>query len=236
MSRFVRAIGAVLVVAGAAVLAWAAWMNWGTDISARQQMNEKVSEFESSLESGDTAQSSESGTSSGSESVKRYDDPPDWEKMSTGSTIGILHVPSWNGMKIPVIEGSTQDILDTGAAGHYEGTAGPGEIGNFSLAGHRRTYGSNFRHLDRLKQGDVVILETATRWYVYEWESSEVVDPSHVESIYPVPNEPGVEPTQRLMTMTTCYPEWGNSQRLVAHFVLKYWMEKPGTPDELTEQ
>lgn len=225
-----RIIGAILVCVGVVVLAWASWMNWGTDITAQQQATRKIAQFEQSP----TTQTPKTSTTN---PVKRYDAPPAWTTLAAGTTIGILHVPTWNGMKIPVIEGSTQNILDTGAAGHYEGTAGPGEIGNFSLAGHRRTYGSNFRHLDLLKQGDVVILETSSTWYVYEWQSSGVVDPSHVESIDPVPDRPGVEPTQRLMTMTTCYPEWGNSQRLVAHFVLKYWMEKSsGTPTELTAQ
>lgn len=37
---------------------------------------------------------------------------------------------------IPIGEGETPYVIDRGFAGHHFGTALPGQIGNFSLAGH----------------------------------------------------------------------------------------------------
>lgn len=221
----IAVVGVIAIIAGVCALGWSAWMTWGTDAVTTPKMEQKVSEYR---------QENPLPTATASTEDIRVDDPPVETKKAYGETIGIIHVPSWNNMEIPIIEGSGQEILDAGNAGHYEETAYPGEVGNFSVAGHRRTYGSNFRHLDKLGEGDVVIVETDSAWLVYRWTSSEVVDPSHVESILPVPNSPGTTPTQRLMTMTTCYPEYGNSERLVAHFVLDHWVPKSsGVPSEL---
>ena len=38
--------------------------------------------------------------------------------------------------------------------GHYAGTAVPGEVGNFAVAGHRATYGKPFNDIDQLRPGD----------------------------------------------------------------------------------
>lgn len=58
---------------------------------------------------------------------------------------GLLVVPKWNGLTgvsddyidrvVPIKEGTTASVLDTGAAGHFDHTALPGQVGNFSLAG-----------------------------------------------------------------------------------------------------
>ena len=53
-------------------------------------------------------------------------------------------------------------------------TTQPGGVGNFSVAGHRRTYGNNFRWIDRLTQGDKVVVEVDDRYLVYSMVSSEI--------------------------------------------------------------
>ena len=55
-------------------------------------------------------------------------------------------------------------------------TTQPGGVGNFSVAGHRRTYGNNFRWIDRLTQGDKVVVEVDDRYLVYSMVSSEIID------------------------------------------------------------
>ena len=45
--------------------------------------------------------------------------------------------------------------------GHYSGTALPGQVGNFAIAGHRVGKGEPFLNLDQLRPGDAVIVETA---------------------------------------------------------------------------
>ena len=117
--------------------------------------------------------------------------------MAYGQPMGVLIVPKWYGItnnNMPIYQGTGQELLDQAAAGHYQNTAYPGAIGNFSVAGHRRTNGNSFRRIDLLKAGDEVIVETATAWYVYKVTGHEIVDPSQVDVIAPVPNNPNARP------------------------------------------
>ena len=74
------------------------------------------------------------------------------------------------------------------------------------MAAHRRSYGSNFRRIDILQNGDQVVVETKNAWMIYTMYEKEIVLPTQSSVVLPVPNQEGVEPTERLMTMTTCNP------------------------------
>lgn len=145
--------------------------------------------------------------------------PPPAPKPRYGDDIAILHIPRLGSglgdAGIPVLEGVGLDILDK-AAGHYPGTALPGRIGNFSVAGHRKTHGEPFRHLDELRAGDLVYVETAQAWYTYRIDADPViVRPTDLGVVDPVPGQPGVRPTRSLMTLTTCHPWWSSTQRMI---------------------
>lgn len=170
------------------------------------------------------------------EGKKRTDAPPAFEPVPWGETLGILHMPQW-GMQIPVAEGTDMAILDRALAGHYPKTQQPGDIGNFAVAAHRRTRGNNFRRIDILKPGDRFVMETKDAWLVYEMRSHEIVDPSATDVLWPVPHEEKTVPTRRFMTMTTCHPEFGSSQRYIVLSELVYWMPRDsGTPTELSSE
>lgn len=114
----------------------------------------------------------------------------------------------------PIVEGTTKDDL-RGAVGHYVSTVMPGQVGNFAVAAHRATNGELFRDIDALRPGDKVYVETATTWYVYQLSSDQIVKPTQTSVILPVPNKPGVKPTERLITLTTCHPRWASYERWI---------------------
>ena len=137
-----------------------------------------------------------------------------------------------------IIEGTRESDLLKGP-GHYQKpyTAIPGQIGNFSIAGHRVGKGEPFLHLDLLRPGDAVVVQTATNWYVYRVLGNvatgnlasadsqgvvgrEIVQPSRTEVIAPVPGHPGRTPTRALMTMTTCTPKYTAEKRMIVHALL----------------
>ncbi len=113
-----------------------------------------------------------------------------------------------------VVEGVDRDDLEKGP-GHYPGTAWPGQVGNMVVSGHRTTYGHPFNRFNELEPGDPIIVQTRNHTYTYHVIRKQIVDPSDVAVILPVPGKPGVKPTQRLLTMTTCNPEYSAAQRLV---------------------
>ncbi len=112
------------------------------------------------------------------------------------------------------VEGVSTSDLEMGP-GHYPGTALPGQIGNVVFSGHRTTYGHPFWDADLLRPGDAIDIQVRDRIYRYRVTGSRNVDPSDIAVTYPVPDQPGVKPTSRLLTLTTCTPRFSAAQRLV---------------------
>lgn len=137
------------------------------------------------------------------------------EAPDSGDGIGVMHIPvlgdDWEWV---VVEGVGDDDLAKGP-GHFPGTALPGEVGNFAVAGHRSTHGEPFADLDRLGIGDTVVVETVDGWLVYEVMWERILSPNATEVLEPVAGHPGEKASQRTMTLVTCHPRWGSSERLV---------------------
>lgn len=151
-----------------------------------------------------------------------------------GAGVALLHIPRLGAEYVmPVIEGTRESDLARGA-GHYPGTALPGQVGNFAVAGHRSTYGQPFRNLDRLQTGDAIVVETSTTWFTYEVNATRIVRPSQSEVLLPVPGQPNAQPTQQLLTLTTCHPRYSAKQRLIVHAHLMAQQDKTeGAPPSL---
>ncbi|WP_432032506.1 class E sortase [Streptomyces antibioticus] len=133
-----------------------------------------------------------------------------------GRPFAIMYIPrlgfTWNK---PVLEGTSTATLKTGL-GHYAGTARLGGTGNFSVAGHRRTYGDPFKDFPRLRRGDAVVLTDGTTWFTYRIDKGPYKTvPSDIEVIDAVPRKSGYTRPGRYLTLTTCDPEWGHSHRLI---------------------
>ncbi|QPK81430.1 class E sortase [Schaalia sp. ZJ405] len=173
----------------------------------------------------------------------RTDAPPSFaQSPALHDLYGVVHVPKWDWAKIPLSEGIDLEVLNAGHAGHYPQTAQAGEIGNFSIAGHRRSYGDVFLRIDQLAQGDPVVVDLPGYYLVYTVESSEIVpadDPENIRVIAPVIGDASYSqvPTERWMTMTTCHPEYGISERYIVHLKFTSWTPKDtGVPAELLDE
>ncbi|MFD5429622.1 class E sortase [Streptomyces sp. NPDC127084] len=143
--------------------------------------------------------------------------PPEPVRAYTsGKPFAVMYIPRFGAdWDWPVLEGTSAGTLKKGL-GHYQGTARPGETGNFAVAGHRRTYGDPFKDVPRLKPGDAVILTDGTTWFTYRVKRAPYrTVPSDVAVIDPVPRRSGFDGPGRYLTLTTCEPEWGSSHRLV---------------------
>ena len=135
-----------------------------------------------------------------------------------GDATALLRVPAFGAdYEVPVLEGTGLDVLARGV-GHYPGTAGPGEVGNFALAGHRVTHGQPFGRLLELDPGDEVVVETRAAVYTYVLDEAPralTVDDTATWVLDPVPGEPDREPTRALITLTTCQDLFRSPDRSV---------------------
>lgn len=134
-----------------------------------------------------------------------------------GTAFAVMRIPQFGASwRRPLVQGTDLTDLSQGV-GHYRGTAMPGQVGNFAVAGHRLTHGSAFTLIDHLRRGDPIIVHTALAWYVYRVASSEIVAPDQMDVIAPVPHHAGQVPTRRLMTLTSCNPLYGHTQRYIVY-------------------
>ncbi len=213
--RVVGWSGEVLITLGVLLLLFTAWQLWWTDVVSNRATAQVVDRLRD-----DFAPHPPGGTA-----TDRADPPP----SVPGDAFALMYVPRLGDDWVrPVIEGTGLDVLAEGV-GHYDGTAAPGEVGNFAVAGHRTTWGRPFHDIDRLRAGDHVVVQTADHVYVYGVTGHEIVRPWQTEVIAPVPDDPGARPTERMMTMTSCHPRYSATERYVVHAELEQSLE----PDQL---
>ena len=111
----------------------------------------------------------------------------------------------------------TWESLDLGKVGHYNDTGMPGDEGNFAVAGHRGSHGAPFMNLPKMRAGDAVVVETKAGWYTYRYRNLEYVPPTAVDVLAQTPRDPEAGITGRYLTMTTCSPRYGWSERAVGY-------------------
>ncbi|MFF0423743.1 class E sortase [Streptomyces sp. NPDC021012] len=188
------------------------------DVSpAPESLSEPESESESVAESA-----AEPGAVAGSgEGAVEGAEPSAPSVPSSSRAFAVLRIPRL-GLVVPVAEGvSKRAVLDKGYVGHYPGTAGPGRVGNFAVAGHRNTHGEPFRHVDRLARGDEISVRTRARTFVYRVDLVlGSTSPRDVGVIRAVPRslvKPsyGYDVPGAYLTLTTCTPEFTSTYRLV---------------------
>lgn len=223
------AVAEITVTLGVVVLLLVVHQLWWTNRQARQGAEHKVQAMEREwgvpaaglpgpVESGPAPEPATGGHEAG----EKHDGPavrnaaPRWDQA-----YAILRIPRL-GVVAPVAQGvGKRGVLDKGYVGHYPGTAQPGEAGNFAVAGHRNTHGEPFRHINRLRGGDEVRVETREGVYVYVIDISPAQTSSRDTGVIaPVPrslvkpsagySEPGY-----YLTLTTCTPEFSSKYRLV---------------------
>jgi sortase A len=236
-----RGVGQTLITAGLVILLFVVYEVWVTNIFAHQKQVEVRNALTQEWAQGDDPLVT--ATLPGSTQ----------STIPTGTGIANIYIPRLgDDYHFTIVEGTNASDLDKGP-GHYSGTALPGEMGNFSVAGHRVGKGEPFLNLDQLVPGDAVVIETAKDWYVYRVLGDtasgnlstpttegvvgrEIVDPSDVGVILPVPNTRGVTPTAALLTLTTCHPKVTANKRMIIHANLERTVVRSGTllPKELT--
>jgi sortase A len=243
----IRTVGELLLTAGLVVLLFVVYEAYVTNWESARKQQEATAKLDDAWRNG-------RGLA---------------ERPIRGAGIAKMYVPAFGpDFVFTVLEGTDQSTLAAGP-GHYQSTAGPGQLGNFSVAGHRVGKGSPFNSLDLLSSCDAIVIETVDHWFVYRvlplqsestgWAAGKgtqprchdvepltgryadvvgktIVLPQQVQVIAPVPGQPDRAPVSRLITLTTCHPQFSASQRLIVHGVLvaSYRKVEGQRPVELT--
>ncbi|MFB6985465.1 class E sortase [Streptomyces sp. NPDC056304] len=213
-----RVTGELFITLGVLMLLFVTYQLWWTNVRADQYAGKETHKIQDDWAKGDR-------------------NPGVFE---AGQGFAIIHIPKLD-VVAPIAEGiSKEKVLDRGMVGHYsEGalrTAMPSaKQGNFALAGHRNTHGEPFRYINRLRPGDLIVVETQDAYYTYKaTKTLPQTSPSNVSVIGPVPPGSGFTGPGRYITLTTCTPEFTSTYRLIVWG--KMVDERPrskGKPDAL---
>lgn len=224
MRVVVRTVSELCITVGTVIVLFVVYVMFWTGVKADTVMDDQIDRLRERWAQGAArptaaapggAAGREEGRGEGQEQGTRPS-PPKPAPYTADEPFAIMYIPrlgfTWNK---PVLEGTATGTLKKGL-GHYANTAQLGQKGNFSVAGHRRTYGDPFKDFPKLRPGDAVVLTDGTTWFTYRIDKGPYKTvPTDIEVIDPVPRKSGYTREGRYLTLTTCDPEWGHSHRLI---------------------
>nr|WP_217625378.1 class E sortase [Bifidobacterium sp. SO1] len=218
----------ILLTAAAICALYIVWQMWWTGVQAEHTQQETLKSAQwSSPANGDTSKVA---------AAQDGEPPVQPESAGEGQLIATVYIPRFGkNWERNLVQGTTLEQLNKHGLGHYDDTQWPGQVGNFAIAGHRNGYGQPLGDVDKLQEGDPIIIRTQDYWYVYQYTSKEIVLPTEIRVIGANPQNPGQTPTKRMITMTTCEPKYSDPiYRWISYGELKYWAKvSDGVPKEL---
>ncbi|MFI6324696.1 class E sortase [Nonomuraea sp. NPDC050556] len=197
MRALLRTFGELSITGGLVMLLFCAYLLWGTSAYTQRQQALLQSQ------------------------LHEEQDARKIDKIRLGRAVALLRIPRLGrDYHYAVVEGVDEEHLKQGP-GHYPGTALPGQVGNFVVSGHRTTYGAPFNRIDELERDDEIVVEAREARYTYRVTSQQVVEPTDVDVVAPVPGKPDISAIRPMITLSTCHPEYSAAQRLIVYGVLK---------------
>lgn len=199
-------LGSLLLVAGLGVLGWVGYEVLWNPLVDPVQSSAAITELRAEWEDEEATEF----------------------KPIPGAAMGLLRIPAFGeSFEQPILVGTSDATLARGM-GWYEGTAKPGEIGNFAFAGHRGSRGP-LAPMPTLHAGDEVIIETREAVFTYAVTNepgNTMVMNTDTWVLDPVPGSPGVKPTEALITITTCHDLFNSPRRMILFGTLKDTVKK----------
>jgi sortase A len=235
-NQAIRVFGEILITLGVIVFLFIGYELWFTGLYTKHAQSELNKQLQSEWSAGAAPSSPIAASASAGASASSLPSPAPSiaDVLLPGDAVGIIRIPRLGASYgYAIVEGVSTDDLKKGP-GHYPGSALPGAVGNFVISGHRTTYLAPFNGLGDLVVGDAIVIETRDTYDTYRVTKTEVVLPTEVGVVLPVPDKPHSRPTQALITLTTCTPKYSASHRLVVEGVLESALPKSaGLPPAL---
>ena len=223
----VRTFGELCITAGLVLILFVVWQLWWTDIQANRDNEVLADELTQDWANQDP-----------NELPDDPDEPVVAEPVGKNEAFGIFYIPRFgDDYYRTVAEGvDLEPVLNRMGVGRYPNSAMPGEVGNFSIAGHRVTYGKPLNQIANLRPGDEIIVQTKDGFYTYTFRNFDIILPDAVEVLSPVPDAPEFKGKDRILTMTACNPMFSARERYVAYAELTDWTPATdGAPDNIKD-
>ncbi len=128
-----------------------------------------------------------------------------------GEAVGRIRIPRIK-LNVVVVDGTDTKSLRKGPA-IYDDAPFPGAPGTVAIAGHRTTYLAPFRRVDRLRPGNMIIVEMPYGRFRYRVQQTRIVAPSEVSVVRRVSYD--------RLVLSACHPLYSAAKRIIvfARFV-----------------
>ena len=207
--RFLGLAGAAVAVGAAAVTGW--------DLIGDDPGGARRAVAPSTSATAATAEPSLRVTNDTAPPLPIPDNLPNPNAPDTLGPLGSIAIPRL-GLDAPLQDGISLAAIDQGP-GWWPGTALPGQLGNLVVAGHRTTFTQPFRHLERLRAGDLVQFRIAGVTSTYATRGVVVVPADAVDI--------AAQSYAHTATLFACHPPGQATQRIVAKLRL---LDPAGAP------
>jgi sortase A len=229
MRRVRRRLGTVLIVLGLLVIAYAAavlfWRDPITDLYARSQQHNLAGELEHAWPEYRTSRvgaglAGDEATTTVAAAARDFQ-----RRLRDGKPMGRLVIRRMD-LNVIFVQGTNWAHDLSKGPGHYEQTSVPGLGRTTAIAGHRTTFGAPFRHIDRLRQGDLIVVELPYGTFRYRVLGHRVVSSGDWSIIRPR----GFDE----LVLSACHPLYSASHRWVVFARLAEVVPTAGGPYALT--
>jgi sortase A len=210
LRRALRGLSTVLIVAGALLLVdavlTATWQEPVTSLWTSHRQDVLRGELRSIEEEPPTPADSRALTKLRTDRARiAFLSEKLRRRTEHGQALGRIQIPAADADFV-LVKGSDPADLRRGP-GFYDGSPLPGSRGTVAIAGHRTTYLSPFRHLDRLKTGDRITIDMPYARFRYRVERRRIVPPQDVSVIRRVRYDQ--------LVLSACHPLFSARQRIV---------------------
>lgn len=196
-----KTIGNIIILIGLVLTAYSLYFN----MQLKLFQEKKLAEYDESVEfiEEEPAIDLDDGYSYGE---KEEDNVKYIDRSSITDLKMAIEIPRI-GVNAAVVNGTTPEYLKEGP-GLYEISPLPGdENANVLIAAHRTTYGAWFRKVDKLTEGDDIILKFQGKNYNYKIEKVFTIE----KNDWSVTEPQGYSS----LTLTSCHPLGSSRQRIV---------------------
>jgi sortase A len=223
MRRLVRALGALLIVAGGGCLVWALivwqWQDPFTNLYTRYEQRKLADRYEQLV-----ALERTNGGGAGLATARTQLEQAARRaaaRAGRGGPLGRIRIPAI-GVDMLFVNGTDRTSLKKGP-GRYagapvdlDGYVGsppraymPGERNLVYIAGHRTTYGAPFSRIDRIKKRDRVVLELPYATFTYSITGYRIVPATRIEIL----RSRGAEQ----LALQACHPRFMATERYIVY-------------------
>jgi sortase A len=205
LSRVLRFVGLLLIIAGITVLAWTVtvylWQDPVTAVIAKSSQRALAQQFEARTASP-TYATPASRRIALPKIASRYQ-----RAVSRGDSVGRLSIPKLD-QDLFVVWGTDSGSLRKGP-GIDPRTSMPGRGQLVYVAGHRTTYGAPFADIDDLVTGDVVELEVPYATFTYRVTGRRIVPATYIQALESRGREE--------IALQACWPRFFATHRIIVY-------------------